>query len=313
MNIFCRVCGSLNKHTIDDFPLALKNSDTEYHGAHCSNCLSISYLPYPTTEALIAHYSNEYNFYQGGNHKQIARGIGFSKLYLKPHAHEGRVLDVGCASADFLYGISRSSNWDCWGIDINEESTKRAKERTGLNIIFGDIFSKKLPVKYFDALHLRDVIEHVPDPISFLKRARSLLKDDGIIYVRIPNGINEYSSKRKTHKQTDRPVISTPGHIFYISPKGFNALCSVTGLKINRRFSDGFKNGLRNLGLWPIPKFRRISKRPIKVPNSVQELPDIKSLEVAKSLKKYLSEETRLKKGSSKFALEHVYILSPKI
>lgn len=313
MNIVCRVCGSLNEHKIDDFPLALKNSDTEYRGAHCANCQSICYLPPPTKEALNAHYSNEYNFYQGGNHKQIARGIGFSKLYLEPHSHQGRILDVGCASADFLYGISRSSNWDCWGIDINEESTISAKERTGLNIIFGDIFSEELPVKYFDALHLRDVIEHVPDPISFLRRARSLVKDDGIIYVRIPNGSNEYYSKRKVYKKTNRPVVSTPGHIFYISSVGFDALCSVSALKINKRFSDGFKNGLRNLGLWPIPKFRKIRKKSKKAPNSIQELPDINSLEVGRSLKKYLSEETRLKKGTSKFALEHVYILSPKI
>ena len=240
-------------------------------------------------------------------------GLVFSKLYLETHSHNGRILDVGCASADFINGISRSSNWNCWGIDINEESTISAKERTGLNIIFGDIFSEELPVKYFDALHLRDVIEHVPDPISFLRRARSLVKDDGIIYERIPNGSNEYYSKRKDYEKTNRPVVSTPGHIFYISSVGFDALCSVSGLKINKRFSDGFKNGLRNLGLWPIPKFRKIRKKSKKAPNSIQELPDINSLGVGRSLKKYLSEETRLKKGTSKFALEHVYILSPKI
>ena len=312
MKVKCKVCGNTSAQMIDDIPLALKNSNNVYHGAHCSVCNSISYHPTPSEESLKAHYSSDYNFYQGGNPKQIARGIGFTKLYLKPHSQQGVILDVGCASADFLYGIAVSSNWECWGVDINKESTSNAKQRTRLNIIYGNIFSNELPEKHFDVLHIRDVIEHVPDPISFFRRARSLLKDDGIIYVRIPNGTNEYSAKRKSFSKTGLPVVSTPGHIFYISPKGFEALCQTSGLQVKKKYSDGFKNGLRNLGLWPFPKLRKARKIKCDTPKVLQKMPDMNNILVSKALKRYLSEEQQLKTGISKFALEHVYLLSPK-
>ena len=41
----------------------------------------------------------------------------------------------------------------------------------------------------FDYIHLRDIVEHVTNPLEFLVSCQQLLKPDGKIYLSIPNGL----------------------------------------------------------------------------------------------------------------------------
>ena len=40
---------------------------------------------------------------------------------------------------------------------------------------------------YFDAVLLIDVFEHIPEPLNFLKKIKFCLKQDGILYIEVPN------------------------------------------------------------------------------------------------------------------------------
>lgn len=296
------VCG-INDFSSTSVRILLRNSDVEYDTVQCSSCDSYFMNPMPTAHAISRHYSNDYNFYQGGNPKQYGRGVGFGLHYLAPLKPAGVLLDVGCGAADFLKAISDTVNWSVVGCDINGASIENAKISTGLDSLYhGDIFDPRLADFYYDGIHLRDVIEHVTDPLKFLQQARALLSDKGFIYVRIPNGSVEFKGKYREAKRTGNAVLTTPGHLWYLSPRGFKKLCERSGLSIESSYSFGLKNGLRNLGWYPIPRTSRVAKTAIPGEPSW-------SFESDKASKKFIRQERALWRGVSSFHLEHVYLL----
>jgi len=290
--------------------MRLQNKDTSYPISQCQECHSYYFDPIPTDTALEAHYSDGYNFYRGNNPKQFGRGQGFAEVYLHPHKQHGTLLDIGCGAADFLLGIEKQSEWKTTGLDINENAINDASQRTGLELIYGDIFSPQLDGKSFDCIHLRDVIEHVPAPKRFLERATDLLTPDGFIYVRIPNGTNEIKPKIRQFNKDRQAALTTPGHIFYISNNGFQKLTNHTGLEIASSKSFGLKNGLRNLGLFPIPKRSHLTNPKKSSPTTISNSSKTTFQHTAeKAANKFIRQERNLRRGANRFYLEHIYLL----
>lgn len=96
------------------------------------------------------------------------------------------VLDVGCSSGYVAERLKRNG-CEVIGIEINPSSAKKAKKYCK-KVIVGDAEEIKLPYKnYFDVILLSDVLEHLKDPWSFLRKTRDYLKDDGKIVASIPN------------------------------------------------------------------------------------------------------------------------------
>lgn len=93
---------------------------------------------------------------------------------------KGRLLDVGCATGDFLLS-AREMGYDAEGAELSAWSSKIARER-GFKIhseLFSDMAAKC--AGSYDVVTLWGVIEHFSDPAAILKELRVLLKPGGII------------------------------------------------------------------------------------------------------------------------------------
>lgn len=53
-----------------------------------------------------------------------------------------------------------------------------------LNKSYEDAYFKD---NYFDLLIMTDILEHIQNPVDFLKKIKKCLKDDGILYIEVPN------------------------------------------------------------------------------------------------------------------------------
>ena len=115
-------------------------------------------------------------------------------LSLEEQCRGRRVLHVGCADHLELIGEKRKAGtWlhqrltdcasSCIGLDINKEAIDYIRDHVGLtNVYFAD-FTKKIPVEIrsyglWDKVVLGEIIEHVGNPVAFLKSLRSNL--DGV-------------------------------------------------------------------------------------------------------------------------------------
>jgi len=96
-----------------------------------------------------------------------------------------RLLDVGCGIGQLLETAS-DEGWDAAGIDLSETAIRLCRGR-GLSASRTDFFDRSLDAQRFDVIVMSELIEHVPSPQRFLKRAEELLADDGVLYLTTPN------------------------------------------------------------------------------------------------------------------------------
>jgi len=98
---------------------------------------------------------------------------------LRKYKREGRLLDVGCATGDFLRIARRY--YDAEGIELSKWAARIAKER-GLTVHEATLEELNSPERY-DVVTLWGVIEHLEDPKSEVQRIFRLLNEGGILCI----------------------------------------------------------------------------------------------------------------------------------
>jgi 2-polyprenyl-3-methyl-5-hydroxy-6-metoxy-1,4-benzoquinol methylase len=102
-----------------------------------------------------------------------------------------KVLDVGCATG-YMAQQLRTNGCSVVGIEVNPQAAELAKQYCE-DVLVGDLDCIcEIPYEeaYFDAILLSDVLEHVRNPLRVLQVLQVYLKDDGMMYVGIPNVAN---------------------------------------------------------------------------------------------------------------------------
>ncbi|MDP3728021.1 MAG: class I SAM-dependent methyltransferase [bacterium] len=98
---------------------------------------------------------------------------------LKP---QGKFMDIGCATGVFL-DMAQKEGYDVVGVDVSEFACQYASENFGIKTLNGKLEDLHLEDNSFDIITMWDVVEHVPDPHTFLREVHRVLKDDGIIFI----------------------------------------------------------------------------------------------------------------------------------
>ncbi|MFZ0041427.1 MAG: class I SAM-dependent methyltransferase [Solirubrobacteraceae bacterium] len=129
-----------------------------------------------------------------------------------------RVLDMACGEGYGSEVLWRSAQ-SVVGVDANPDAYEHARLRyTRQNLSFerGMIETWGEP-NSFDAVVFLQTIEHVQDPVAVLEHLRSLLTEDGVLYVSTPNLL--------TLAPPGAPKSDNPWHIKEYRSYEFDALC----------------------------------------------------------------------------------------
>lgn len=137
---------------------------------------------------------------------QLYRVRMMNALFARP----GKLLDIGCANGFFL-AVARMSGWDCVGVELSDYAASFARERFKLDVRTGSLEQQKFPSKYFDAITMYDVIEHLYDPLDTVRRCHRLLSTQGRLIVSTMDMGCLYA--RLAGKRW--PYISPEAHLFY--------------------------------------------------------------------------------------------------
>jgi len=98
----------------------------------------------------------------------------------------GRLLDVGCGCGLFLREALKRG-WDAKGIDPSKESIDYLRMTIGDAGIQGTLEDFDPGTRY-DAVTMINVLDHLVEPWKDAARAAALLREGGVLYVRVPNG-----------------------------------------------------------------------------------------------------------------------------
>lgn len=97
------------------------------------------------------------------------------------------VLDVGCGTGTILYRLSQKYDFNGYGIDVEEEMLKQAKEKcSGTDIRLCSCNDTPFDNGQFDVIIACMAYHHFPDKDDFSKEAARLLKQGGLLYIADP-------------------------------------------------------------------------------------------------------------------------------
>ena len=144
--------------------------------------------------------------YYGSKGEAFARKTRERIHWICSKAQGETVLDVGCSQGITEVILAREGK-KAVGIDIEPEAIEYAK-----NAIKSQNSTVQSNVRYeacsifdfdtenqFDTIILSEVLEHFSSSTALLERVSGLMKQDGVLIVTVPFGINDYIDHKKTY------------------------------------------------------------------------------------------------------------------
>jgi len=147
-----------------------------------------------------------------------------------------RLLDVGCASGQFLSVFTGKNIPELYGVeassDLAAEAKKTVKKATIIDRPFEQVVFED---NYFDIVTLWEVLEHVFDPYMFLLKIVRALKSNGILVMSVPN-IEGFDIQILWDKGN---AFSAPSHLNYFRRSSINILLERAGLIVEEIRTPG--------------------------------------------------------------------------
>ncbi|MCL2628963.1 MAG: methyltransferase domain-containing protein [Oscillospiraceae bacterium] len=101
------------------------------------------------------------------------------------------LFEVGVGACECLLA-AREIGYETFGIDVIERHVEDAKNKYGLDALAVDFLEFEADRKW-DVIIMGDVLEHVSDPDMALKKAYSLLSDNGAVWISTPTFESAFS------------------------------------------------------------------------------------------------------------------------
>lgn len=208
----------------------------EFEVRVCGSCGGGTTFPLVSAADLSAYYPPEYGPHErGGASGPLARATMAARLRtrlfrgLDAAAPNGsgprRLLDVGSGSGD-LGAVLARRGWSVVGVEPSRAACELARER-GVDAHSGTLETVELEEASFDAVVFHHSLEHVPDPVAALGRARALLRPGGAAAIAVPN----FDSPQRRRLGADWWALDLPRHRFHFTPDALDRALGRAGLK----------------------------------------------------------------------------------
>ncbi len=207
-----------------------------YEVIDCKTCKFKHVNPIPTIIELQKLYDTE--FYTGKKpdyfkdaEEDIEWWMATYKNYfelIKKHTDKRKLLDIGSGPGYFLK-CGKEMGFKVTGLEPSPEAAKYSK-KLGVNVIndFFDSDSHK-KIGKFNIVSLNFILEHVPNPTSFLKEIHDILSPGGLFFLLSPNDYNPFQQILKNNMGFKPWWVVPEQHINYFDFDSAKKLLKRTG------------------------------------------------------------------------------------
>ena len=136
------------------------------------------------------------------------------------------LLEVGCGNGKLLERM-QNFGWQVTGTDFDDHAVAAARTRN-LDVRAGPLAAQQFAQGSFDAIVLKHVIEHVPEPVAELTLCASLLKPGGKLVLLTPNFAGRGHERWQQHWRGLEP----PRHLQLFTPAALRAAIEQSGLTV---------------------------------------------------------------------------------
>jgi SAM-dependent methyltransferase len=140
---------------------------------------------------------------------------------------DAELLDVGCGSAWLADHFARYT-----GVDAHPEAIAAAQQR-GRSVLLADV-DARLPFEdaRFDAVVLKDLLEHVADPVAVVLETRRVLRAGGRVFASSPDAQrwvwDDYTHRRPFTRKSLRLLFADQG--LDVQHVGYESVAPGTGI-----------------------------------------------------------------------------------
>ena len=237
--IKCPVCNSSDHRLVFNAKdLRLKTCKDIFCVVSCANCGFLFLNPRPVKEEAINFYPPDFNR-EGPTLMRRALGACLMPIensmirMLKKHKKSGKLLDIGCGSGRFMQVMGKHG-FDVWGCELNADSKAFAPKTLDGRILYGDLVECSFPAKSFDLITMFQSLEHMNNLEEVLKEVKRILKDDGIVYIYVPNmKFFEFRLFGPYYYN-----LEVPRHLYFFTRDSINKLLRTHGFKVGHFFRN---------------------------------------------------------------------------
>jgi SAM-dependent methyltransferase len=201
----CHICGSPHTERLrqEGAPFRLVSSDVQpvsgtAEFAFCNDCHAVQKEVTPAWQAMADKIYANYDI----NHQSLgaeptifdsAKGSGprssillHNLLDLVPLPDKGRLLDFGCSNGNLLKHFHPlRPRWSLSGSELSETWREEVSRLPGVEAFYAG--PDPVYAGSFDLISLSHVLEHIPDPSSFLRKIAGYLAEGARILLAVPD------------------------------------------------------------------------------------------------------------------------------
>ncbi len=248
-SVNCSLCGSEKKKVLyHDCRDRMYRKPGRFRIVSCPECGFSCLDPRPTPDEIHQFYEGYWLHEQASgetindiNLRGMKEGIKHFAFYpyfrkygaagfdLLPENFSGnRLLDVGCGNGGFLKHF-QERGWAIYGVDFSPEAISSAKKLLSVDTLYqGELRDCHFKDESFNVITMYHLLEHVYDPIATLEEARRILKEDGLLVLRMPN-MDSWESRLFGRNWMPLEV---PRHLSHFSASTLPRFLERSGLKV---------------------------------------------------------------------------------
>jgi SAM-dependent methyltransferase len=172
-----------------------------------------------------------------GTHFRHARGILEGKAPIDwmatwiidrvPPFGQKRYLDLGCGVGSSVYA-AQQKGWIATGQDVSENALRAAREVFNVQTTPESVGAIAASGRQFELITALNLIEHLPDPLGYLKIVRKLVVDGGQIGLVVPN-YDSYAMRHTTCAQWLPPF-----HLNFFTLRTLDAALRLAGFRLTK-------------------------------------------------------------------------------
>jgi len=150
----------------------------------------------------------------------------------------GNFLDIG-TNMGFFLRHTRGKKWNVFGVDPSPTLSEMARKYFGLNVKTAYLENAGFDNNFFDIVTMTDVFEHVLEPKKMLEGVKKVLKKDGILFIKVPNGnynLLKLRLARSAGKLSDYDIFDSYEHVTHFTHGTLEKMLKDSGFKIKNIF-----------------------------------------------------------------------------
>lgn len=199
IEVGCPRCGIFIEECLVRTPDFDHPTDLEFEVRHCTQCDILFTATRPPAPLLFSRfYPDDYVCFGTTNGSPLTQWMNTKRIRAQaaqrgillttklPKRQETQLLEVGCATGEFLHYCHDHLGYQVCGVEPNQALASSLQQK-GFTVFPTTLEESNLADDYYDVVCLFHVLEHVWNPVASLRRIHQALKAGGMLYIEMPN------------------------------------------------------------------------------------------------------------------------------